>query len=172
MECIISETNRAIAAQKEATDVIVDKVQESRIETREDIASAESNIIEDNAKRTEQVEKSLVGMGDGLKQHVTSEVKQMENRMLARVKDHLDSAMKQQNQQNDREHTAPVSLNDKFLENEPTVAVSTLDDSAVSTIDSSATAETECEEKPGGFRKVFASAKKVKLPFPRMNGRE
>ena len=149
----------------------MNKVQESRIETREDIASAESNIIEDNAKRTEQVEKSLVGMGDGLKQHVTSEVKQMENRMLARVKDHLDSAMKQ-NQQNAREHTAPVSLNDKFLEHESTVAVSTLDDSVASTIDSSAAAETECEEKPGGFRKVLASAKKVKLPFPRMNGRE
>jgi len=42
----------------------------------------------------------------------------------------------------------------------------------VSTLDSSSAAETECEEKPGGFRKVFASAKKVKLPFSRMNGRE
>jgi len=47
------------------------------------------------------------------------------------------------------------------------------EDECCSTLDSSSAAETECEEKPGGFRsKVLASAKKVKLPFSRMNGRE
>lgn len=168
-----SETDRAIAAQEKATDVIVDKVQESRDKTREDIESAETKIIDDNAKCADRVENAVEQSKDDVQNTVENakeeiiektatkeDLEGLEERLGEKVAEKVATAIKKAREEElalKTDDIKPTNLNFDGGEED--------DKTLVSTLDSSSAVETECEEKPGGFRKAFASAKKLKLPF-------
>ena len=152
----------------------MDKVQESRDKTREDIESAETKIIDNNAKCTDRVENAVEQSKDDVQNTVENAKEEILEKVLTKedlvglleegIQEKVTTAVKKAREEELAVMTQdikPTNLNFDSGEDDKT---------QVSTLDSSSAVETECEEKSGGFRKLaLASAKKLKLPF---RGRE